>query len=160
MTFCVEHTLTPFHPWNTGSTFLRYFIYLFILFVYFINKLCIVRTTNAGDSASPFFSTFSLPFLYFFPLSLFFFFRSILQFYQLCWWRTNQDVQPFTWGLWWAKGWEEAPITFPQVWHCSPVLRLLLPIKTTLQRVMTTPVDYYLFWNLKSDHCGVRYARW
>jgi len=26
--------------------------------------------------------------------------------------------------------------------------------------VPQTPSDYYLFWNLKSDHCGGRYLRW
>jgi len=53
-------------------------------------------------------------------------------------------------GPWCAKGWEQAPCTLPQIWHCSPVLRLLLPsyyqfmsiflyTKTTLQKVMNTP---------------------
>ena len=92
-------------------------------------------------------------------------------------WRTNQDIQPITRGLWWAKGWEQAPCTFLEIWHYSSVLRLVLPSRVQLNMNSSavheyifvyqdhsarsndqTPSDYYLFWNLKSDHCGSCYA--
>ena len=44
----------------------------------------------------------------------------------------------------------------------STITQLFMSIfsytKTTLQKVMNKPHDYYLFQNLKSDYCGDRYS--
>jgi len=70
----------------------------------------------------------------------------------------DEDIQPVTWGLWWAKGWEQAPCSFPQTWHCSPVLCLQLTswlfrsiflyTKTTLQKAMTRPSVTIIYFEI------------